>query len=129
VSFVFSVRLSGRAVEVDQGRYWLEAQSDTDAIASRGTLEVWEDGSLVETGELSFGADDRLTYRARGAFGSGAAPPERHGTAVLEVTGGSGRFVGARGYVTSNFLLSGDGELTDHHYGLLHLKQERKETR
>ena len=129
MSYVFAVRLTGRAVEIEPDRYWLEARSDTEAIATRGTLEVWEDGSLVESGEITFGADDRLTYRARGAFGSAIAPAERHGTAVLEVTGGTGRFAGARGYVTSNFLLSRDGRLTDHHYGLLHLRQERKETR
>jgi hypothetical protein len=124
VSYVFAVRLTGRAVEIEPDRYWLEARSDTEQIAARGTLEVWEDGSLVESGEISFGPDDRLTYRARGAFGSSTTPAARHGTAVLEVTGGSGRFADARGYVTSNFLLSVDGELTDHHYGLLHLKQE-----
>ena len=124
MSYVFAVRLTGRAVEIERDRYWLEARADTERIVARGTLEVLEDGSLVESGEISFGGDDRLTYRARGAFGSGTIPDARHGTAVLEVTGGSGRFTDARGYVTSNFLLACDGELTDHHYGLLHLKQE-----
>jgi hypothetical protein len=55
----------------------------------------------------------------------GASPDARlrHGTAVLEVTGGRGHLAGARGYVTSNFLLSDAGELTDHHLGLLFLER------
>ena len=46
---------------------------------------------------------------------------------MLEVTGGRGRLAGARGFVTSNFLLADSGELTDHHIGLLFLERATHE--
>ena len=38
---------------------------------------------------------------------------------MLEDTGGRGRLVGARAFVTSSFLLADSGELTDNQLGLL----------
>ena len=129
----FALRLDGEAVELGGGRLWAETRSvcangaesgaDVGRAICRRTLDVWDDGSLVETGELRFGDGSALTFRARGALGASLDPHRRHGTAVLEVTGGSGRFGGARGYVTSNFLLSDSGELVDHHLGLLFVEE------
>lgn len=134
----FSLRLEGQAVELDGGRFWAETRAVPVAIDGsvrgfggiaaeralcRRNLELWADGSLVQTGEISFGAGDAVTFRARGVLGPSRDPKLRHGTAVLEVTGGRGRLVGASGFVTSNFLLSHTGELTDHHLGLLFLEQ------
>ena len=135
-SIAFAIQLEGEAVELGGGRYWVETRALRDGSAPpqqqelgvgnalcRRDLELWDDGSLVETGELSFGDVDAITFRARGALASSPEPGRRHGTAVLEVTGGRGRLVGARGYVTSNFLLSENGDLTDHHLGLLFLER------
>ncbi len=135
-SIAFAIQLEGEAVEIGGGRYWVETRALREGARCaseeledlgfatalcRRDLELWEDGSLVETGELSFGDADAVTFRARGALGASPDPHRRHGTAVLEVTGGRGRLAGARGYVTSNFLLSESGDLTDHHLGLLFL--------
>jgi len=133
-SVAFAIHLEGEAVELGGGRFWVETRAlpagapQLDGIGTgpalcRRDLELWEDGSLVETGEFSFGGGDAITFRARGALGASPDPHRRHGTAVLEVTGGRGRLAGARGYVTSNFLLSQGGELTDHHLGLLFLER------
>ena len=65
----------------------------------------------------------RQTFRAHGRVTATPDPSLRHGAAVLEVTGGRGRLAGARGFVTSNFLLAASGELTDHHVGVLFLGQ------
>jgi hypothetical protein len=132
----FALQLHGEAVPLGGGRFWVETRGRMDGAQSalieaeasggavcRRDLEVWEDGSLLETGELRFGDGSAFTFRARGALGTSPDPTRRHGTAVLEVTGGSGRFGGVRGYVTSNFLLSDTGELTDHHLGLLFLAE------
>jgi hypothetical protein len=125
-------------VELDGGRFWAETQlagvraaADTSSpegielgrAVCRRHLELWADGSLVQAGEISFGDADTMTFRARGALGSSADPRLRHGTAILEVTGGRGRLAGASGFVTSNFLLSETGELTDHHLGLLFVER------
>jgi hypothetical protein len=121
----FSLRFEGEAVALDGGRLWAEsrAAAGIEEALCRRELDLRADGSLAETGVLSFGADAALTFRARGVLGASPDPAVRHGTAVLEVTGGSGRLAGARGFVTSNFLLADTGELTDHHLGLLFLEQ------
>jgi hypothetical protein len=137
-SVAFAIQLEGEAVELGGGRFWVETRAlpagpdgrvgqlegiEAGSALCRRDLELWEDGSLVETGELSFAGGDAITFRARGALGASPDPRRRHGTAVREVTGGRGQLAGARGYVTSNFLLSDTGELTDHHLGLLFLEQ------
>jgi hypothetical protein len=124
-SVAFALRFAGEAVELDGGRYWAETQALAPAVEApdeieigdatcRRQLDLWADGSLVEAGEISFGDGGAITFRARGALGASPEPGVRHGTAILEVTGGRGRLAGARGFVTSNFLLSETGELTDH---------------
>jgi len=141
-SIAFTLRFAGEAVELERGRYWAETQAavaGVDACRSfdgfelrgaicRRRLDLWADGSLVQSGEITFGEQGAITFRARGALGASPNPELRHGTAVLEVTGGRGRLAGARGFVTSNFLLSETGGLTDHHLGVLFLGQPgRKE--
>lgn len=126
----FTLELEGEAVPLGGGRFWIESRAASAAappeigdghVVCRRELELLDDGSLVESGELAFGVADSLTFRARGALAASPDPVRRHGTAVLEVTGGRGRLAGAQGYVTSNFLLADDGGLTDHHLGLLFL--------
>ncbi len=132
----FALQLEGDAVELGGGRFWIETRGrpagNSAGLAQpavigaggalcRRDLELWADGSLVQTGELSFDDGDAITFRARGALGASPDPHLRHGTAVLEVTGGQGRLAGACGFVTSNFLLADTGELTDHQLGLLFL--------
>lgn len=121
----FALRFCGEAVELDGGRYWAatRAPAGIEEALCRRELSVRENGSLVEAGVLSFGTDAAITFRARGVLGTSPDPQVRHGTAVLEVTGGRGRLAGARGFVTSNFLLAESGELTDHQLGLLFLER------
>jgi len=132
------ITFAGEAVELECGRFWADTHAlprqieqvggpvdgiDVDRAACRRHLELWADGSLVEAGEITFGDGGAITFRARGALGSSPDPTLRHGTAILEVTGGRGRLAGVRGFVTSNFLLSDAGELTDHHLGVLFVEQ------
>jgi hypothetical protein len=143
-SITFALLLEGQAVRVDGDRLWVASrQSGDPASACRNELggigegsaycrrqfELWDDGSFVQTGELDFGAGDAVTFRARGSLGDSPDPERRHGTAVLEVTGGRGRLVGARGYVTPNFLLADSGELRDHQLGLLFVGRDAMASR
>ena len=52
----------------------------------------------------------------------------RHGTVVREVEGGNGQFERAEGLITSNFLVSDTGEVTDNHLGLIFVHEQRSET-
>jgi hypothetical protein len=132
----FVVRSSGEAVELGDGRIWAEtlvqhgagdAGTELYTLAGdrsvcRREIELRPDGSLHGAGVISFGDDDAITFRAVGALASTPDPLLRHGTAVLEVTGGRGRLAGASGFITSNFLLSNGGALTDHQVGLIFLR-------
>ena len=131
----FALHFRGEAVELDPGRMWVEARArldgaaaefgaagETDAVCRRD-FELTDDGSLLEKGEMRFGAASAITFSARGRLRASPDPRFRHGTAILEVTGGSGHLAGARGFVTSNFLLSDTGELTDHHQVLLFIER------
>ena len=40
------------------------------------------------------------------------------------ITGGTGRLAGARGLITSNFTVSGEGEVVDDHFVRLYLPGE-----
>ncbi|HEV2035168.1 MAG TPA: hypothetical protein VGU71_13380 [Candidatus Dormibacteraeota bacterium] len=126
---LFALHFHGEAVELDPGRFWVETRArfdefdgigDGEALCRRD-FELTDDGSLLERGEMSFGGGHAITFSARGRLRASPDPRYRHGTAVLEVTGGRGKLAGARGFVTSNFLLSDAGELTDHHQGLIFL--------
>ena len=129
--------LSGRGRRADPGRFWAETRAAgglhrlerLDAVEAlcRRELVLSDDGSFVQTGEFSFGRDDSITFRAQGSSARARRLGPRHGTAVLEVTGGRGRLAGARGLVTSNFLLSDAGDLNDHHFGLLFLERPPEE--
>lgn len=131
----FCLKFQGELVELDRGRLWAETRAQMRGLpgelgqASNGEalcrrdFELTDDGSLMERGEMSFGAGDAITFSARGRLRPSPEPRFRHGTAVLEVTGGRGRLAGARGFVTSNFLLSDTGELTDHHQCVLFLER------
>lgn len=113
----FTLELHGEAVELAAGRLWAETRGAT--ATCRREVRLGDDGTLAETGELSFDGDSAVTFRAKGEVVASPDPRLRHGTAVCEVTGGRGRFAGARGFITTNFLLADSGELTDHHLGLL----------
>jgi hypothetical protein len=46
---------------------------------------------------------------------------------VLEVCGGTGRFAGATGRITSNFVVTDDGQMTDHQLGVVFVAAPPKE--
>jgi hypothetical protein len=61
----------------------------------------------------------RFRSLCRGQIGPSPEPGLRLGTAVCEIDGGSGRLASASGRITSSFLVSETGELTDHQLGLI----------
>ncbi|HWQ25103.1 MAG TPA: hypothetical protein VNK94_13455 [Gaiellaceae bacterium] len=121
----FTLDFTGRTVALDAGRVWSEARASTTAVEEgavcRREFVLHDDGSLTEAGEIAFGDGASVTFRAEGELRSSPDPRIGHGAAILEVTGGQGRLAGASGYITSNFLLSDDGALEDHHLGILFL--------
>ena len=87
----------------------------------RATLEArverFGDGTFVEEGEITYGSAGKVTFttQGRGWVAPAPAPGAVYGAVVWTVTGGAGRFAGARGLITSNFAVSPTGDVVDHH--------------
>jgi hypothetical protein len=79
--------------------------------------------ALDEWGTIEFGDGNVLHFQTIGEGYLAPAAPEgvRHGTIMWEVTHGEGSFDGATGLITSNFVVSPDGGVTDHQYGVVWL--------
>jgi hypothetical protein len=94
---------------------------ESASLASR--VERFGDGTFVEDGTITYGSAGHVTFETlgRGWVGPAALPGWVVGGVVWSVTGGAGRFAGARGIITSNFTVSADGEVVDHHVARLYL--------
>ena len=88
-------------------------------------LEQLRERSGPVDGDVDFGGGTTLRLRAaeRHAAEPSRRPHLSHGTALLEVVAGTGRLEGASGWITSNYLLSDTGDLTDTHLGLLFVQR------
>src|SRR5262245_10761050 len=76
-------------------------------------------GAVDEIGTITIGPGNVLHFRSRPGACLEPAPDRqlRHGAAILDVDGGTGRFREACGKIASAFLLSETGELTSHLVG------------
>jgi hypothetical protein len=88
---------------------------DRAALDSR--VERFADGTFVEDGTITYGTAGAVTFVTvgRGVVGPSPRPGWTRGAVIWEITGGSGRFAGARGLITSSFAVGPDGEVIDHH--------------
>jgi len=129
MQIVYSQRLGGRLTAVAPGVVDAALTSIGEPATVEAQLSFADERSFRLTGEIRFEGADSLRFRT---LGSGRLDPSpepglRHGTTVLEVCGGSGRFDGARGRITSNFVVSDDGEITDHQLGVVFVAERPKE--
>ena len=94
---------------------------ETAVLESR--VERDPDGTFVEDGTITYGAAGSVTFDTVGRGHVGPAPDGRgsHGVVMWRITGGEGRFAGARGLITSNFTVTADGLVTDDHVTRLYL--------
>ena len=94
-----------------------------EAAVLESRVERDPDGTFVEDGTITYGAAGSVTFDTVGRGHVGPAPDGRgsHGVVMWRITGGEGRFAGARGLITSNFTVSPDGQVTDDHVTRLYL--------
>lgn len=85
-----------------------------------------DETTFRESGTIELGGVHALRYAslASGRLESPTGGRLRHGTSVLSIVGGAGRYAGARGRITSNFVLSPDGEVTDEQVVVLFIDRE-----
>jgi hypothetical protein len=126
---VFSQRLGGRLTTVAPGVLDASLASVGELATVVAQLVFADERSFRASGEIRFDAADSLHFRTldSGRLDPAPQPGLRQGTTVLEICGGSGRFDGARGRITSNFVVSADGEITDHQLGVVFVAERQRE--
>lgn len=99
-----------------------------DEAVLEARIVVGDDGSFAAVGSITFGVRHVVRFRTldSGHLDCTPDPHLRHGGAVAAIEGGSGQFEGATGRITSNFLVSDTGELTDHQVGVVFVRERGK---
>jgi hypothetical protein len=102
--------------------------AETKALAGEhavleSVVERFADGSFVEEGTITYGRAGSVTFATvgRGAVGPAPIAGWTSGAVMWTVTGGHGTFAGATGLITSNFTVSAQGVVVDHHVARLYL--------
>ena len=104
-----------------------------DVAGGEATLEaelsLREHSGFDDAGTIEFGHGNSVRFRSLGLGRLVECPDRilRHGTVVREVEGGNGQFERAEGLITSNFLVSDTGEVTDNHVGLIFVHERSSE--
>jgi hypothetical protein len=83
------------------------------------TLSFTDRESFEERGTILFAHGHTLYARGRGRLAASPEPHLRHGTVTWKIVGGDGPFEGASGRITSNFLVSDTGDLTENQLGVI----------
>jgi len=122
----FTRRLRGHMTVVGPGVLDAELSTRGTRVASR--LVFSDEVTFREEGTIDFGHGNAVRFRSLGSGTLQQSPDGslRHGTSVLEVDGGVGRYAGARGRITSNFVVSPSGEITDEQVVVLFVKGREK---
>jgi hypothetical protein len=104
----------------------LEAELTARRTRVATRLEFADETTFRESGTIDLGSGDALHVRSleNGRLERSADGRSRHGTSVLRVVGGVGRYAGASGRVTSNFVISPSGEVTDEQVAVVFIDQE-----
>jgi hypothetical protein len=97
--------------------------ADGEHAVLESQIDRFEGGAFVEEGTISFGSAGKITFKTlgRGAVGPSLMKGWQHGAVVWKVTGGDGKFAECEGIVTSNFIVSADGDVIDSHFTRLYL--------
>jgi hypothetical protein len=83
------------------------------------------EGGFKETGTITFGAGGhrlRFSTIGQGYIGPSVESNLKQGAVMWQIDSGEGQFEGARGLITSNFMVSDAGEVTDHHLGVIFVR-------
>lgn len=91
------------------------------AAAFESEVRLNGDGTFTESGTISFGPSHRLRFSTvgRGTLGPSAEEGVMAGAIIWKIDEGEGQFVGASGYVTSNFTVGSAGEVKDNQIGVI----------
>jgi hypothetical protein len=105
--------------------HFVWAPGDEEALLD-STLAFQDECRFEEAGEIVFALGNSLRIRGRGRLAPSADPDLRQGTVVWRIDGGEGHFDGASGLITSNFLLSATGDLTENQLAVVFTLAENR---
>ncbi|MCY4405962.1 MAG: hypothetical protein OXC15_06305 [Rhodospirillaceae bacterium] len=96
-----------------------EAASQRASFTSN--VQILEDGEFTEDGTIDFGEAGTLDFSTIGTGWMGASADDglTHGAISWKIDSGTGPLAGATGIITSNFTVSGAGEVVDNQWGVL----------
>jgi hypothetical protein len=138
----YALQFRGRASSLGADRIRLRLTAPSSALVTRlgpdGVRSAFEDVSggdarlqaelslreptrFEDAGSIEFGHGHSVRFRSVG-LGQLVACPDpnlRHGTVIREVEGGDGQFARSEGLITSNFLVSDTGDLTENQLGVI----------
>ena len=106
----------------DGVRAGVEAVAGGSAVLE-SRVERFADGTFVEDGTITYGSAGRIAFETIGRGWVAPSPVADWvvGGVLWTITGGDGAFAGARGLITSNFTVSADGAVIDHHVARVYL--------
>ena len=122
---VYSKRFAGSTSEVAVGIV-RRNEAELPAGALLQSEMVFADAcAFREDGTIEFDAVNALHFRTLGIghLAPSPNPGVRQGTVTWELDGGSGRFAGASGRITSNFTVTDEGDVADDHLGVIFLTE------
>jgi hypothetical protein len=105
--------------------HFVWARGDEEALLE-SMLAFRDERRFEEVGTIVFALGNSLRIRGSGRLAPSADPDLRQGTVVWTIEGGDGHFEGASGLITSNFLLSATGDLTENQLGIVFALAENR---
>ena len=85
-------------------------------------VRITGETSFQEKGTIAFGeGEHRLRFSSvqDGYFAPSADPAWKQGCVIWKIEGGDGQFRGATGLITSNFVFSDAGDVSDNQFGVI----------
>lgn len=88
-----------------------------EAVTTQSEVVMGAEG-FKETGSIEYRGWGKVNFETvgYGHLEPSPVPDLQCGAVVWRITGGEGEFQGARGYITSNFTASADGQAVDNNY-------------
>jgi hypothetical protein len=119
----YSKRFAGSVKDLARGAL-ARLERELPAGVSLESEMVFADATTFrERGTIVFGPQGELHFRTLGTGHLAPSPDRgpRSGTVTWELDGGSGRFAGASGRITSTFSVTNEGEVADEQVGRIFL--------
>jgi hypothetical protein len=120
-----SAKASGNVLRTSIGAAGIDAVLEPAAgeATFHSDVQMMGDTNFDERGRITFGSAGSVLFSTvgRGVLGPSPEKGLTHGSVIWKVDSGDGKFAGATGLITSNFVFNEAMEVTDTHLGIIFL--------